>query len=85
MNPEILRQRILANQPVSDAEIAEAIKYLRENRESAMTERKKARATKGIQSPAEVDTFLDDIFGHLKPTEEGASAPTTGRTDNEPK
>lgn len=70
INIELLRQKILTNQPVTDEEIAEAIRYNRELRENALGERKRIRSEKGVKSKAEADFSLDAAFAHLKPVED---------------
>lgn len=70
INTELLRQKILSNQPVTDEEIAEAIRYTRESREQALGQRKRIRSEKGIKSKAEADFSLDAAFAHLKPIDD---------------
>jgi len=54
----ILQQRVLANDNVSDDEIAEAVEYLRRFRKTELPSRSAAKAPK---APKNLDNLLNDL------------------------
>lgn len=60
-----LRQKVLRNEPVTEEELAEAIKTLRGTRVSASQSSATARKRKSVQTDAEAQNELDDLLGDL--------------------
>lgn len=68
MTPEAindLRKRVLAKQPVTNEELAEALKVLRGSRASAQATSTKARSKAAPKSEAEALAEIDDLLGEI--------------------